>query len=333
MGLWNPIVGLICHFKPGIFHSVENATVAVVDEAVTAAKDLVEFDLTHNPVAIAYDIVNATVHGEVTQGSKGASNVGRDYGRLSVGFAKESANQAIQLYELTHWADVSLCLIRGASGVVSQVKRRSRKRAGVLGVGEAVGQITGTAFFNITDPDQKVGATISDLAAFMVPVGPEADAATEITEGAVDLAIPGSEEGIRILKQAGKESFAHAGVLESGFGDFDFPFEDALFPDSEASPDAAGGDNARDESTGVDRASICEPENYNTIDESTLSPSRNYTSLEFPKPLFRKRSKKHLMFRGRPSLTGLPKRSKVSIRGVFTCITGSCSSELLIRKG
>lgn len=187
----------------------------------------------------------------------------------------------------------------------------------------------------------------------MVPVGPEAEAGIEITEGAVDLAIPGSEEGTRILKQAGEGSFAQhfadeseakrvadslkdegwqaencgpckfpqvvpqglvatsrvkgrrlkyiqrrgnvfgsccnvpsAGVLESDFGDFDSPFEDALFPDSEASPDVAGGENAGDESTGVDRASIYEPENYNTIDESALTPSRGYTSLDISQPSF-----------------------------------------------
>ena len=181
----------------------------------------------------------------------------------------------------------------------------------------------------------------------MVPVGPEAEAGIEITEGAVDLAIPGSEEGTRILKQAGDGSFAQhfadedeakrvadslkseewqaencgpckflqvvlqsvvansklksrrlrsiqrrgnafgsccnvpsAAVLESEFGDFDSPFEDDLFPNSEASPDVAGDDNAGDESTGVDRTLIHEPKNYNTIDESALSPSRDFPSLD-----------------------------------------------------
>ena len=119
---------------------------------------------------------------------------------------------------------------------MSHAKRGSGKRAGVPSVGEAVGvanrcisdkvkQIAGRTFFNITgkashpfcdattshsaeDPDHKVGPTISDLAAFMVPVGPEAEAEIEITERAIDLAIPGSVEGTRILKQAGEGSFA-----------------------------------------------------------------------------------------------------------------------------
>ena len=67
---------------------------------------------------------------------------------------------------------------------------------------------------------------------------------------------------------------------------FESPFEDALFPDSEASPDIAGGDKAGNESTGVDRAPIYEPENYNTIDESALSPSRGYTSLDISQASF-----------------------------------------------
>ena len=198
------------------------------------------------------------------------------------------------------------------------------------------------------DADQKVGATISDLAAFMVPVGPEAEAGVQITEGAVDLAIPGSEEGTRILEQAGEGSIAQhfadeseakrvadslknegwaaencgpckfsqvvpegyvatlrvkprklksiqrrgnilgsccnvpgAGVVESDFGDFDSPFKDVLFPDSEASADVDGGDSAGEyESTAVDRLSIYEPESYKTRGESALTPSRGYTSLD-----------------------------------------------------
>lgn len=60
--------------------------------------------------------------------------------------------------------------------------------------------------------NQKVGSTISDLAAFLIPVGEEEKAAagaSDILKGAVDLAIPGSESTARIVKMVGKNTGDH----------------------------------------------------------------------------------------------------------------------------
>lgn len=61
--------------------------------------------------------------------------------------------------------------------------------------------------------NQKIGSTISDLAAFLIPVGAEekvAAGAGDVLKGtAVDLAIPGSESTTRIVKMVGENTGEH----------------------------------------------------------------------------------------------------------------------------
>jgi hypothetical protein len=53
-----------------------------------------------------------------------------------------------------------------------------------------------------------VGATVSDVAAFLIPVGPEEKAAGEVAKGAVDLAVPGVEDSTRIFKKSATSNAA-----------------------------------------------------------------------------------------------------------------------------
>lgn len=151
----------ICHFKPKKLHEAEDATVAAVDEAVQSAKNLVEFDLTHNPVSVAYNFLSAP------QGGQSLLNTAKDYRDVTIGFTEESVNQAAQLYKIVQvvnsgtWSDLSFCLIKGAGFLVAQAVSTTRKRAGrpreVDAVKMAQGclsdqlkQIAKPAVFNIT---------------------------------------------------------------------------------------------------------------------------------------------------------------------------------------
>lgn len=129
-GLINPIVGLICHFQSDTFHVVENATLAAVDEAVQSAKHLAQFDLTHSPVSVTYNFLAQTKQGGLGQGGQSLANATKDFQEVTVGFAKESANQVVQIYDLSHWNDISFCLISGAGRLVTQAAQTARKRAG-----------------------------------------------------------------------------------------------------------------------------------------------------------------------------------------------------------
>lgn len=130
-GLISPVIGLICHFKPDKLHEGEDATVAAVDEAVQSAKKLVQFDLTHNPVSIAYNSISAP------EGQRGQSLVSaaNDYKDVTIGFGKESVNQGAQLHNLIQvvsppiWSDVSLCLVKGGAQLALRAVSTTRKRA------------------------------------------------------------------------------------------------------------------------------------------------------------------------------------------------------------
>lgn len=145
-GVISPIVGVICHFAPATFHAAESKTVAAVEEAVQSAKDLVQFDLTHNPVTIGYNFLNETREGGLAQGGQYLGTIGKDYEGVTIGFAKGSANQLVQLYDLAHWNDISFCLITGAGHLASQLPPKSQKRAGVPGVNNAVKLVKGCMY-------------------------------------------------------------------------------------------------------------------------------------------------------------------------------------------
>ncbi|KAL8794408.1 MAG: hypothetical protein Q9195_002995 [Heterodermia aff. obscurata] len=215
-GLINPVVGLICHFKSDTFHAVENATLTAVDEAVQSAKHLAQFDLTHNPVSVAYKFLAQTKQGGLGQGRQSFMNATKDFQEVTVGFAKESANQVVQIYDLAHWNDISFCLISGAGHLITQAAQTARKRAGAPSasnvremaqdcVSKKLKQIARPAIFKTTSSNQQIGSTISDLATLLIPVGIQEVASAKAAQGAVDLAIPGSEETTRIMKLAGDE--------------------------------------------------------------------------------------------------------------------------------
>lgn len=137
-GLISPIVGLFCHFEPETFQAAENNTVAAVEEAVQSAKNLAQFDLTHNPAVVTYNFLDQASHGGLAQGGTYLHNVSKDFGDVTIGFGKDSANLILQIYELTYWNDVSFCLIRGAGRLVTQAKQSLRKRAGIPSTNDAV---------------------------------------------------------------------------------------------------------------------------------------------------------------------------------------------------
>lgn len=59
------------------------------------------------------------------------------------------------------------------------------------------------------DTNQKVGSTISDIAAFLIPIGGEEKVAAGVIEGPVDLAIPGSESSTRVVKMVSENTGDH----------------------------------------------------------------------------------------------------------------------------
>ncbi|KAL9600218.1 MAG: hypothetical protein Q9219_003361 [cf. Caloplaca sp. 3 TL-2023] len=231
-GLINPIVGLVCHFKPDAFHKAQNkaqdASVAAVEAAAQSVKHLVQFDLTHNPAYITYNFLSQTRQGGIDQGLQALHNSTRDIAEVTVGFSKETGNQVIKIFEVAYWHDISFCLIRGASQLAKETAT-GRKRAGVPAAADAAkmaqgclseklkvlaapptfnvtGQlpVAGSQVYQLTScylgSNNEVGKTISDIASLLVPVGAEADVAAKGAGGAVDLAVPGLEETTLVTK-------------------------------------------------------------------------------------------------------------------------------------
>ncbi|KAL8850291.1 MAG: hypothetical protein Q9221_004801 [Calogaya cf. arnoldii] len=222
-GLTSPVFGLICHFKPEALDYAKDKAVATVNEAVRSTKDLLHFDLTHNPVVVAYDFLEPTFHeGDISQGLQNVANIGRDYQNVTIGFVKQSINQANQIRGLMKvvngeiWTDTALCLIQGGTQLAYSAglgKPKNSKRASGTNqinlddalqiaercISDEVKEVTRREIFNITDPNQQIGATISDIAALLVPIGGEEVAGAKAVE-AVDLAIPGSEATTTVMK-------------------------------------------------------------------------------------------------------------------------------------
>ncbi|KAL8853063.1 MAG: hypothetical protein Q9221_002093 [Calogaya cf. arnoldii] len=228
-GLTSPALGLWCHFSPKSFNKAEAEAVGAVDDAVKSVakstKDLVKFDLTHNPVTVTYNFLHATSEGGLSQGLESIAKSNQDFKDLTIGFEKESANQAVAIFNLAKfvqvvsrpiWQDVAFCLIAVAGRSATKAGLPLRKRAALPSATDAVkisqacidGQFKSVAKpFNITEPTEKVGATISDLAALLIPVGGEEAVGAKAAEEAVELAIPGSEATTRVMKfPTGKES-------------------------------------------------------------------------------------------------------------------------------
>ncbi|KAI4273516.1 MAG: hypothetical protein LQ337_004567 [Flavoplaca oasis] len=221
---FSPAYSLICHFAPKKLGEAESATVSAAKEAIQSVKTLGEFDLTHNPIAITYNAIEAGRNGGPGASLQSLESDIGDFAKVSIGFLKGSANQlapAVQLYDATHWNDVAFCLIKGAGRLALQAKRKSRKRAGLPAGGDArtmaeacfsakFNQIAKPPRFNVTDKDEGIGVTISQIAPFLVPVEAAEAVATDTGAKLYDLAIPGSEDTARILKNSGNgaEHFA-----------------------------------------------------------------------------------------------------------------------------
>lgn len=134
-GLISPIVGLFCHFEPDYFHAAENSTAVVVEEAVESVKNLVKFDLTHNPAVVAYNFIDKTNKGGAGQGGQYLGKVTQDFEDVAIGFGEQSVNSVVTIVELAYWNDLSICLISGAAGLAlrSQQKQRMAKRISLHG--------------------------------------------------------------------------------------------------------------------------------------------------------------------------------------------------------
>ena len=134
-GLINPVVGLFCHFEPNYFHAAENSTAVVIEKAVESVKNLVKFDLTHNPAVVAYNFIDKTNKGGVGQGGQYLGNVTQDFEDVAIGFGKQTVNSVLTIVELAYWNDLSVCLISGAAGLAlrSQQKQRMAKRISLHG--------------------------------------------------------------------------------------------------------------------------------------------------------------------------------------------------------
>lgn len=132
-GLISPVVGLFCHFEPTYFKTAEDKTATVVEEAVESVKDLVKFDLTHNPAAVTYNFIEETEQGGIKKGSQYLNNVTQDFENVAIGFGKETSNQVLTILKYTYWNDLSLCLIKGATDLALNSQRRKVKRIGLHG--------------------------------------------------------------------------------------------------------------------------------------------------------------------------------------------------------
>ncbi|KAL8637091.1 MAG: hypothetical protein Q9226_009161, partial [Calogaya cf. arnoldii] len=241
-GLTSPALGLWCHFAPKSFDKAEAEAVGAVDDAVKSTvkstKDLVKFDLTHNPVAVTYNFLEATSEGGLTQGLESIAKSNKDFKDLTVGFVKESASQVVEIFTLAQfvqvvsrpvWQDVAFCLLAGARRSATKAGLPLRKRAALPNAADAVKMAQtciGDQFksvakpFNIThmlESTEQVGATISDLAAFLIPVGGEETVGAKAAQEAVELAIPGSEATTRVMKfPTGKEGMVEAEYFTNG---------------------------------------------------------------------------------------------------------------------
>ena len=124
-----PIIGLVCHFQPNVYDAASDATIKSVEEAATRLKDLVKFDLVPIPAVVTYNYAESTDEFGFGPANNYIGNVAKDFGDVTIGFGKESANQLIQLYDVTHWNEVSSCLMKGAAQVVSGLHANGSKRA------------------------------------------------------------------------------------------------------------------------------------------------------------------------------------------------------------
>ncbi|KAG8526437.1 uncharacterized protein KY384_000030 [Bacidia gigantensis] len=213
-GLIVSVVGLICHIAPDRFHAAENATISditnTVHEAKIAAGELLDFDLTHNPVAVGFTFTELAVQNRTGVADDYLAKTAGDFMDVGIGIVNETKHQIVQIYDMANWNDVSICLIRGGVDLARKATATARMSRRALSLNQAVevaksctdakvDKILHPAVLNFTDPNQKVGKTISDVAGLFAPVGVEAEAGAA-AKAEFDLAIYGSEDTTRIAK-------------------------------------------------------------------------------------------------------------------------------------
>lgn len=118
--LGNPL-GLLCHFKPELYTQVTDSVEAAVKAVETAGHDLLHFDWTHMPATVTYNYVQNAVTGGLSLANNGLANATHDYVEVGIGFGKDVTNQAVQIYNLLDWSDVSICMINGTGNYLDAV--------------------------------------------------------------------------------------------------------------------------------------------------------------------------------------------------------------------
>ena len=122
----SPLVSAICYFSPKTASKVEAAAIEGIKTAIDDAKELIEFDLKHMPITVAYNYATIAHNAGWSSANEYAKNTTADYGEVSIGFGKESVNQAYSLFNLLEWNDYTYCIIKGA---VKNAKGGSNKRS------------------------------------------------------------------------------------------------------------------------------------------------------------------------------------------------------------
>ena len=113
-------LGLFCHFKHDTFNAVENATVNAVEKIAEDVKDAVEFKIEHHPLVLGYEWVDTAVHNGTGAANHRLEGQIQQEIRVDIGFGKEIANTAVQIYELVSWNDLVICLMTNTYMAVNQ---------------------------------------------------------------------------------------------------------------------------------------------------------------------------------------------------------------------
>ena len=164
-GLVVTLVGLFCHIAPENFHAAEKAILdgveSSVKEAVEAGGDLLKFDISHNPLSIGFKYADLAIHHSTGDANHYLTQIKDDFMDVGIGIAKGTIDQAVQVYDMANWNDVSICLVRGGVKLAKEatptarLRRRGLSVDGALAVvkdctSDKVSKILHPARFNIT---------------------------------------------------------------------------------------------------------------------------------------------------------------------------------------
>lgn len=214
------VYAAFCYLKPEVFGALENNTVTAIESTLSSLKQVAIFDISHSPIGLSYNYINTAETLGVQKANEQLKSEGRDFWKVNIGFGKETANQAVQILDLLDWNDVSWCLINGAINSSRTAAAKSQMAMGLVTAQDAIGvagdclsrKLNKPPVFNITDPTQKIGATMSDIASLLVPIEGEAAAANDVAKSGhavFDLAVPGSEDTTRVFSTTGPVSGAN----------------------------------------------------------------------------------------------------------------------------